>query len=106
MDSWKVALPLPGWDQASVWGWDLPEGSLFAQLYRNGDDGGDEPRIWLTTLKGWPAITSPQTLAEWIANATGVSLPDVLLALAAQAPGQMAGHLREGARYLAAYPLS
>ncbi len=102
MDSWKVALPLAGWDQASVWGWDLPEGSLFAQLYRNGDDGGAEPRIWLTTLKGWPQVTAPQVLAEWIANVTAVSLPDVLLALAAQAPGEMAGELREDAADLAA----
>lgn len=94
MESWRRALPLPGWEQASVWGWDIAEGSLFAQLYLNGDDGGDEPRIWITTLAGWPATRDPQVLAEWISDAIGSSMAAALLALADQAPGEMGEQLR------------
>ena len=94
MESWKRALPLPGWEQASVWGWDIAEGSLFAQLYLNGDDGGDEARIWITTLTGWPATADPQELAEWISDVTGGSMAEALIALANQAPGRMGDDLR------------
>jgi hypothetical protein len=90
-----VALYLPGWERYSIWGWDGREGSLFAQLWRNTDDRDAEPSIWITTLTGWPAVREPEVLAEWVSSATGCRLPDVLLAMAAHAPGSLSGHLRE-----------
>src|SRR6266568_3411861 len=39
-----VPLPLNGWDQASIWGWDETANSLFAELWRNPDDPAKPPR--------------------------------------------------------------
>jgi hypothetical protein len=91
----RMALVLPGWDSFSVWGWDDREGCLFAQLWRDDDDGSAGPRIWITTLAGWPAFTAPEDLAEAIASATGCAVQAALLALAHQAPGEFGAYLRE-----------
>ena len=90
----RVALPLDGWDRYSVWGWDDQEHCLFAQLWRNTDDGSDRPRVWITPVAGWPATGLPEVLAGWIAEATGCARRDVLVALAAQAPELIVAHLR------------
>ena len=73
----NTGLNLPGWDDYSVWGWDDREGSLFAQLWRNDDDSGARPRIWISPVMGWPIMKDPAALAEAIATATGCS-PDAV----------------------------
>jgi hypothetical protein len=37
------ALDLPGWEDYSIWGYDEPLGSYFAQLWHNSSGGPDEP---------------------------------------------------------------
>ncbi|MEU9835928.1 hypothetical protein AB0D67_30710 [Streptosporangium sp. NPDC048047] len=39
---------MPGWDDYSTWGQEEGLGHLYAQLYRNGDNPGAAPRIWIT----------------------------------------------------------
>ncbi|UOX86075.1 HEAT repeat domain-containing protein [Amycolatopsis sp. FBCC-B4732] len=53
----RDGIDLPGWEEQSVWGWDPPAGSFFAQLWRNGSTG-DEPDIWISgvdTVFRWPS---------------------------------------------------
>ena len=91
----RMPIDLPGWDYYSIWGWDDQEVSLFAQLWRNTDDGGEEPRHWISSVVGWPATGSPEVLAGWIAQVTGSEPRDVLRALARGAPDLVAAELRE-----------
>jgi hypothetical protein len=88
----REALDLPGWDERSIWGWDPPAASYFAQLWRNrGDeDSPDEPDIW---INGWETIdaglyrvTTTHMLAMEISLATGCPLPEVCTALGADGP--------------------
>ncbi len=61
-------LPLPGWDDYSIWGLDpmeAPDGRLYAYLWRNDDDSRGRPRHSLT------GITDLKTLAGRIIMATG-----------------------------------
>jgi hypothetical protein len=62
-------LPLPGWDDYSIWGLDpmeAPGGRLYAYLWRNEDDSRGRPRHSLTD-----GITDLETLARRIIMATG-----------------------------------
>jgi hypothetical protein len=63
----RHALPLPGWDDYSVWGMDPMEATygLFVQLWRNTDDGQDSPRHWISEIR------DVATLCRRIAAATG-----------------------------------
>lgn len=81
--SMRRSLPLPGWEQRSVWGWDSADQSLFAQLYRNGEDDWNPPEDnrWITVTR-YPATGSVEQLAQWIARASGAADSEVLLALA------------------------
>lgn len=65
-----LPLPLEGWDQASVWGWDETAGSLYARLQRNTDDPASPPAIRIGSDDCTPAITWPETLAQHIAMVT------------------------------------
>jgi hypothetical protein len=49
----RHALPLPGWDDYSLWGLDRSEATygLFAQLWRNTDDGDERPRHLITEVQ-------------------------------------------------------
>jgi hypothetical protein len=60
-------LPLAGWDDYSVWGMDPMEATygLFAQLWRNSDNGRDRPRHSIMEVQDLP------TLARKITAATG-----------------------------------
>ena len=60
-----LPLPLEGWDQASVWGWDETTGRLYARLRRNADD--QAPAIEIGPDDYTPAITWPETLAQHVA---------------------------------------
>jgi hypothetical protein len=91
----RMPIDLPGWDYYSIWGWDDQEASLFAQLWRNTDDGGEEPRYWVSSVVGWPVTGLPEVLAGWIAQVTGSDPRDVLHALACGAPDLVAAELRE-----------
>jgi hypothetical protein len=76
----RHALPLTGYESASVWGFDTQASTYYAQLWRNTSDSWDDPDIWLSGLN---PIDSPSRLAELIAGRTGSSVGDVLRAMAA-----------------------
>lgn len=75
------ALWLDGWDGLSTWGYDDPEQSYYAQLTRNGGSDDDGPEIWISTVRGWPPIGSPDVLADAIARCTGQPLQAVRTAM-------------------------
>jgi hypothetical protein len=91
----RRGLPLAGWEEKSVWGWDSADRSLFAQMYRNGEDDWDPPpgNRWITVTR-YPATGSVEQLAQWIAQATGAADSEVLLAMADSLGGQAGGRLR------------
>ena len=68
-----LALPLEGWDQASIWGWDDTAGSLYAHLWRNTDGSAKPPVIRVEPDSYTPAITTDTALAQHIAMATDCS---------------------------------
>ena len=74
-------LPLDGWEHASLWGWDETTGSLYAHLWRNGDDPAKPPAIRIGPDDFTPAITFAATLAQHIAMAVDCDPWDVLTAL-------------------------
>ena len=67
---WPVLLA--GWDQRSVWGWDPPTRSFYAQLWRNGEpaDASDAPHVAIGTGIDAP-VRHQRDLAQRIAEATG-----------------------------------
>ncbi len=65
-----LPLPLEGWDQASVWGWDEATSSLYAHLWRNTDDPAKTSAIRIGPDDYSPAITCDVTLAQHIAMVT------------------------------------
>jgi hypothetical protein len=68
-----VPLPLDGWDQASIWGWDETTESLYAHLWRNTDNPAKPPPIRIAPDDYTPAITLPETFAQHIAMAVDCS---------------------------------
>jgi len=74
-------LPLDGWDQASVWGWDEATGSLYAHLWHNVDDPAKPPTIRIEPDDYTLPIPFCATLAQHIAMAADCSSWDVLTAL-------------------------
>src|SRR5262249_6352098 len=77
----SAPLPLDGWDRTSIWGWDETTGSLYAHLWRNGDDPAKPPAIQIGTDDFTPAITFAATLAQHIAMVVDCDPWDVLTAL-------------------------
>ncbi len=76
-----LPLPLEGWDQASVWGWDEATGSLYARLRPNTDAPAKPPAIQIRPDDYTPAITCDVTLAQHIAMVTDCSPWKALWAL-------------------------
>ena len=76
-----VALPLDGWDRASIWGWDETTGSLYAHLRQNTDDPAKSAAIRIGPDEFTPAITFLETLAQHIAMAVDCNPWRVLTAL-------------------------
>jgi hypothetical protein len=74
-------LNLRGWGRFSIWGVDGREGHLFAQLWRDDDDGQGDPHVWVTPPK-WPETRDLTELARQIARATGASEDDAANAIA------------------------
>jgi len=79
-----VPLPLNGWDQASIWGWDETANSLFAELWRNPDDPAKPPTRRIGPDDFTPAITCLATLAQHIAMAVDCDPWDAASALVNQ----------------------
>ncbi|SDN72998.1 hypothetical protein SAMN04489726_7965 [Allokutzneria albata] len=46
-EDFRHPVELPGWEQMSIWGFDVGVMRFFAQLWRNSDSPDDEPRHWL-----------------------------------------------------------
>jgi hypothetical protein len=90
INSFRAALYLPGWEEQSVWGWDAQLGTLFAQLWPNGDDSDAPPLTipssWTDRSTRWPPTTRPERLAVCIREATGCSVSAAVHAMADQAP--------------------
>ncbi len=74
-------LPLDGWDQASIWGWDEATGSLYAHLWRNIDDPARAPTIRIEAGDYTPAITLLPTLSQHIAMASDTDPWEAVTAL-------------------------
>ncbi|UWW91114.1 hypothetical protein [Streptomyces murinus] len=75
----SLALPLPGWDKGSDWGYDTGTRSFFARLYRNGDNISDSPTVWLVGVD--PDLTDVVALTDAVQAATGQSRRDVVASL-------------------------
>jgi hypothetical protein len=76
-----LPLPLEGWDQASVWGWDEAVGSFYAHMRHNTDDPTKPAAIRIEPDDHTPAITFAVTLAQHIAMAADCSPWRALMAL-------------------------
>jgi hypothetical protein len=74
-------LPLNGWDQASIWGWDEATGSLYAHLRRNTDDSAKPLTIRIEPDDYMPAITLLPTLSQHMAMAVDCDPWEALTAL-------------------------
>jgi hypothetical protein len=92
----RRALWLPGWEHKSVWGWDSGDQSLFAQLYRNGEDDLLPPagKLWVSPPR-YPQTGTTEVLAGWIAAAAGEDKAAVLRAMAESLGDQDGARLRE-----------
>ena len=78
-ESFAAALWLPGWDDASIWGYDEQTGGYFAQLWRNTDNHrAPPPTVW---IGGLDPVGTPRELAHWIAIKADVRLVHVLAAI-------------------------
>jgi hypothetical protein len=97
----RYALPLRGYDRASLWGYDSQDMSYFAQLWRNESDSWNDPDIWIN----WFTLQKPvdaRALAELISARTGQSPSGVLRAMAAAKDAPESAALLELAEFLAA----
>lgn len=75
-------LWLPGWSARSIWGYDEPAGSYFAQLWPDGDDA-DTPAIWVA---GSPPVSTRRQIASLVAAAAGADVIEVLAVMVLKAP--------------------
>ena len=95
----RYALPLDGYENASVWGYDQQGATYYAQLWRNQSDSWNDPDIWLS---GMNPIGSPQRLAEMISASTALTAAEVARAMAAAKTAPESAALLEMAEFLAA----
>jgi hypothetical protein len=106
LERWKViamshyGLPLGGYDDASIWGYDAQGATYFAQLWHNGSDG-DEADVSLNWFTRRSEIQSPLSLAEMISERTGATTAEVLRALGAATTAPESAGLLELADVLA-----
>jgi hypothetical protein len=96
----RYALPLDGYDDASIWGYDEQSATYFAQLWRNGRDH-DEPDVSLNWFTRRAEIQSPLGLAELISERTGAGTDAAVRAMAAATTAPESASLRELADLLA-----
>lgn len=81
-EDFTLPLPLPGWDEASDWGYDIGTISFFARLYRNGTDAWGDPTVWLSGTS--PDLANSLDLRDAIALATHRPPVEVTRALTAE----------------------
>ena len=65
-------LPIQGWEEQSVFGWDPSLETWYAQLTPNGTDIDKHPVVWLSGIT--KRIPTRETLEKLIAQATGYPL--------------------------------
>ncbi|MGH3867229.1 MAG: hypothetical protein ACRDQ4_14015 [Pseudonocardiaceae bacterium] len=109
--SFVDTLYLAGWEKQSVWGYDEPLGSFFAQLWTNASTS-DEPEIWLSgayEIYPWPSCIALEIL-EWtratalaVVRALGVANPKPTLRLQDEITTRMTaiGEPRDQTRFVA-----
>lgn len=73
----REPLWLPAWSDQSIWGYDEPMRTFFAQLWRD-HDSNDEPTVW---IGGLHLIESGSQLVELIASATDSDIEPVKCAM-------------------------
>lgn len=78
----RYALPLSGYGNASIWGYDEQDATYFAQLWRNSSEGWNDPDILLNWFTEKMPIGSAARLATMIAARTDISAADVFRAMA------------------------
>jgi hypothetical protein len=66
-------LWLAGWSERSIWGYDQPMATFFAQLWQ--DDNFDEDPLW---IGGFHPVDSASGLAGLVAEATASPIDEVL----------------------------
>jgi len=77
MRGFREALWLAGWSDRSIWGYDEPMETFFAQLWRDCDPR-DDPTVWIS---GVDPVDSGLQLAELIASVSGNPIRAVLRAM-------------------------
>lgn len=75
-------LWLPGWSERSIWGFDEPTGSYFAQLWPDGDDA-NAPAVWIA---GLPPVSTLRQLVSRVASATTADVIQVLAVMVPPVP--------------------
>ena len=80
MRGFREALWLPGWSDRSIWGYDEPMETFFAQLWRDCDPS-DDPTVWFS---GVDPINSGKHLAELIASVTDSPVRSIMRAMLCQ----------------------
>jgi hypothetical protein len=83
-DDFRDTIELPGWEGQSIWGWDQPAGTFYAQLWKN-ENRGDDPEVWVSGVSrpmGSPGSLVRELAARLhklpcvMANALGLEDPD------------------------------
>jgi hypothetical protein len=100
----RYALPLSGYDDASIWGYDELDSTYYAQLWRNGSDSWNEPDLWLNWFTASQPISSAARLATMIAARTGISAAEVFRSMAAAQSAPESGELLSLAESLSSSP--
>lgn len=70
-------LWLPGWSDRSIWGYDEPSGSYFAQLWLD-EDADTDPTVWIS---GRHRIRDSTQLAMMISTESGRDVVAVVRAM-------------------------
>jgi hypothetical protein len=91
----RYALPLSGYDNASIWGYDEQDATYFAMLWRNTSESRDDPDFWLNWFTEKMPISSAARLALMIAVRTEHAAVDVFRALAAATTAPEAQEMAE-----------
>jgi len=88
MGDLRRGLPLKGWGDRSIWGYDTGMRAYFAQLWRDDGPVTDKPQIWITPLSArWSvAIEDVNDLARAITQTTGCTWQQVTAAMIESAP--------------------
>jgi hypothetical protein len=73
--NFRRSLELEGWSRQSAWGFDEPQGSYFAHLWRDHEEEGTAPSVWISGHN--PRYSNFEDVYALIVRATGASPLDV-----------------------------